>query len=393
MFSPTEDVSDLRKQWPCIENTLNDKKFHSHQRALKDVHEFISEQVKGSVLDVSPEQWMVIMVKWGELRGRTRYPSGEIGPAPQSAPVFFNLFQAVLKKQFNFNLCDKHPILRKFPKMWMRTICREKMYQRKQAQFFSRDDVRSYVILCRQPQATENQTYYARMAEVVILISVMFAGCRLGELFSVTIGQVKFMTVKGKVAVTFFPGGSKTDFAGQRTTCIAFSQLADEELCPVKSFFRWLKFRGLNLKNGMIDGPFTKRVFPVYKSNRLLETSFFTKKVQNMEKKGQANLPKFNAHTGRVTITTLSLFSKDNDGRPMVTLDLLEHQNHWQRGTATVSNYLGHNSTFAEGGFHDQMAKIRSEGLEGKIDEQAVRNFALGEIDHQKVLSLFDETE
>ena len=388
-----EDVSELRNQWPCIEKTLTDKKFHSHQKALREVADFISEQVKGSVTDVTPEQWMIMMVQWGEMRGRTRYPSGEVGPAPQSAAVFFNLFQAVLKKDFNFSLCEKHPILRKFPKMWMRTICREKMYQRKQAQFFSRDDIRSYVILCRQPQATENQTYYAKMAEVVILISVMFAGCRLGELFSVTIGQVKFMTVKNKVAVTFFPGGSKTDFAGQRTTCIAFSQLVDEELCPVKSFFRWLKFRNLEINNGSIVGPFTKRLFPVFKSNRLLDTSFFTKKVQNMEKRGQTKLPKFNAHTGRVTITTLSLFSKDAEGKPMVTLDLLEHQNHWQRGTTTVSNYLGHNSTFAAGGFHDQIAKIRSEGLEGNIDEKAVRNFALGEIDHQKVLDMFNDTE
>ena len=360
---------------------------------MQDVFEFISENIKTSVEEVTPEQWMVLMVRWGEMRGRTKYPTGETGPAPQSAAVFFNLFHAVLKKHFNFSLCDHHPILRKFPKMWMRTICREKMYQRKQAQFFSRDDIKAYVLLCRQPQATENQTYYAKMAETVILISVMFAGCRLGELFSVTIGQVKFMTIKGKVAVTFFPGGSKTDFAGQRTTCIVFSQVTEEELCPVKSFFRWLKFRELTIMDGKIVGPFTKRLFPVFKSNKLLDTSFFTKKVQNMEKRGQKNLPKFNAHTGRVTITTLSLFSKDEEGRPMIALELLEHQNHWQRGTATVSNYLGHNSAFAEGGFHDQIAKIRSDKLEGNINEGAVRNFALGELDHQQVLSLFDDTE
>ena len=75
----------------------------------------------------------------------------------------------------------------------------------------------------------------------------------------------------------------------------------------------------------------------------------------------------------------------------MVALELLEHQHHWQRGTATLSNYLGHNSTFAEGSFHDQMSKIRSQKLEHKINETAIRNFSLGQIDDQKVSSLLDE--
>ena len=370
---------------------MNNKKFRSHQKALKDIGNFIQENTKGNVEECSPEQWMAMMVRWGEMRGRTQYPTGQTGPAPQSAAVFFNLFQSVLKKDFNFSLCDKHPVLKKFPSLWMRTICREKMYKRRQAKFFSRDDVKAYVELCRQPQATENQNYYAKMAEVIILVSVMFAGCRLGELLSITIGQVQLVTVNDKVAVALSPGGSKTDFASQRTTCIAFSQLADESLCPVRAFFKWLKFRDLTVTENKINGPFTRKLFPVYKTNKTLDTSLFTRKVQNLEKKGQRHLPKFNAHTGRVTITTLSLFSKNEEGRPMIALELLEHQNHWQRGTATLSNYLGHNSTFAEGGFHDQMSKIRSKQLEHKIDEKAIRNFSMGQVDVEKVTSLLDE--
>ena len=360
---------------------------------MTDVWAFIKDRVTEDVTEVTAEHWMILMVKWGELRGRTTYLTGETGPAPQSAAVFFNLFQAVLKKYYDFSLCEKHPILRKFPKKWMRTICREKMYERRQAKFFSREDVRAYIKLCRAPQATSNQEYYAKMAEVIILISVMFAGCRLGELFSVTIGQVRFMTVNQKVAVTLSPGGSKTDFASQKTTCIAFSQLADEDLCPVNAFFRWLKFRGLSIVDGKLEGTFTKRLFPIFNSNKLLDTSFFTKKVQSLEKRGQQNLPKFNAHTGRVTITTLSLFSKDEEGRPLVAPEILEHQNHWQRGTSTLSNYLGHNSTFADGSFHSQIAKIRSEKLEQRINESAIRDFSVGDFDRQKVDALFQATE
>ena len=82
-----------------------------------------------------------------------------------------------------------------------------------------------------------------------------------------------------------------------------------------------------------------------------METSLFTKKVQLMEKKSEANLPKYNAHSGRVTITALALFAKDGQDRPLIDKAILEHQFHWKRNTATLSNYLGHNSTFAKGGF------------------------------------------
>lgn len=384
-----EDVTELRRQWSCINDTLNDRKFRSQQKALSDVFEFISERISGPVEAVSPQAWMIMMLKWGELRGKTEYMNGEVGPAPQTAATFFNLFVTVLKTRFQFDLCQHHPILARFPRKWMRNIAQEKLYTRRQAKYFTKEDVRAYVNLFRNHQGTENQIYYAKMAEVVLLISIMFAGCRLGELLAIAAGQVKFMTIDDKIAITMAPGGSKTDFANQKTTCIAFSELEDEELCPVKAFFRWLHFRGIEIEDGELKAPFTKKLFPLFKTNKILETSLFTKKVQLMEQKGQQNLPKFNAHTGRVTVTTLALFSKNEEGRALISPELLEHQYHWQRGTETLSNYLGFNSTFAEGGFHSQISKIRNEGLENLINEDAVKRFSLGLIDKDKLSCAF----
>ena len=334
---------------------------------------------------------MLTMIKWGEFRGRTSYVDGSTGPAPQTAQTFFNLFLTVLKDRLGFDLLARHPILRKFPKKWMRTICRDKLYSRQQAQYFTKEDVRAYVQMFRAHTGTENQLYYARMAEVIILVSVLFAGCRLGELLSITVGQVQFMTTENKVAVTLSPGGSKTDFSSQKTTCIAFSELGDKELCPVRAFSRWLDFRGLKVKDAKIQAPYTKKLFPAYGTNHQLETSLFTKKVQAMELKGQRNLPKFNAHTGRVTITTLALFSKDDQGRALISPEILEHQLHWQRGTEVLSNYLGHKSTFAEGGFHSQMSKIRENDFEDRIGERLVKNFTTGKIDQTQVDRLFTD--
>lgn len=387
--SAPEDAKRLRKQWPCIDATLQDKKFRAYQKALLDVWDFIGDRLKPPFEQVSAEDWMLTMVKWGELRGRSEYVDGTTGPAPQSAQTFFNLFHTVMKSRLGLDLLQLHPVLRKFPKKWMRTICRDKLYSRQQAQYFTKEDVRSYVRLFREHKGTDNQQYYARMAEVVVLISVLFAGCRLGELLSITVGQVQFMTTEDRVAVTLSPGGSKTDFANQKTTCIAFSELADEELCPVKAFSRWLKFRSLEVRNAKIEAPYTKKLFPAFATNKTLETSLFTKKVQAMEQKGQANLPKFNAHTGRVTITTLALFAKDDQGRAMIAPELVEHQLHWKRGTEVLSNYLGHKATFAEGGFHSQMSKIRENNFENKIGERLVKNFTTGQVNQAQVDMLF----
>ena len=332
---------------------------------------------------------MLTMVKWGELRGRTQYVDGSVGPAPQTAQTFFNLFSTVLKEKAGLNLVDLHPVLRKFPKKWMRTICRDKLYSRRQAQYFTKEDVRAYVHLFQNHKGTENQLYYAKLAKVVLLVSILFAGCRLGELLSITVGQVRFMTTDDRVAVTMSPGGSKTDFASQKTTCIAFSELSDTELCPVRAFSEWLNFRGLTVKGSKIDAPFTKKLFPAFGTNRTLETSLFTKKVQAMEAKGQNNLPKFNAHTGRVTITTLALFSKDDQGKALIAPEILEHQLHWQRGTEVLSNYLGHKATFAEGGFHSQISKIRENNFESRMGERLVKNFTTGKVNQDQIESLF----
>ena len=379
----------MRRQWPCVDATLQDKKFRAYQKALADVWDFIQDRVPKPLTEASAEDWMLTMVKWGELRGRTQYVDGSVGPAPQTAQTFFNLFSTVLKERVGLNLVDLHPVLRKFPKKWMRTICRDKLYSRRQAQYFTKEDVRAYVHLFQNHKGTENQLYYAKLAKVVLLISILFAGCRLGELLSITVGQVRFMTTDDRVAVTMSPGGSKTDFASQKTTCIAFSELSDVELCPVRAFSEWLNFRGLVVKGSEIDAPFTKKLFPAFGTNRTLETSLFTKKVQTMEAKGQNNLPKFNAHTGRVTITTLALFSKDEQGKALIAPEILEHQLHWQRGTEVLSNYLGHKATFAEGGFHSQISKIRENNFESRMGERLVKNFTTGEVNQTQIESLF----
>ena len=353
--------------------------------------EFIESKLRGRACQsIDPLQWMAWIIAWGELRGKTEYVTGGKGPSPQTAVTFFNLFRKVLKVNFNFDLIQKYPSLEIFPRKWMRSICQDKLYKRSQANFLSQEDILAYVKVFREYGSTANQKYYAKMAEVVVLISTMYTGCRLGELLAITAGQVQFMTVQGKIAVALFPGGSKTDLGGQKTTAMAFSELPHSQLCPLRAFFEWLKFQKFEIEEARLAGDPLRKLFPVFNSNKLLCTSLFTTKVQNMEKRSQANLPKFNAHSGRVTITALALFAKDDHNKPVISKALLEHQYHWKRNTETLSNYLGHNSTFAKGGFFHQIHKIRTEGQD-VIDEPSIKGFQMGEIDSDFLLQKFED--
>ena len=77
----------------------------------------------------------------------------------------------------------------------------------------------------------------------------------------------------------------------------------------------------------------------------------------------------------------------------MITPELLEHQYHWQRGTDTLSNYLGFNATLARGSFHDHMARIRGEEREHLINDQAVRDFSVGTMDENKLSMLLENIQ
>ena len=217
------------------------------------------------------------------------------------------------------------------------------------------------------------------MAKVVLLVTILFAGCRTGALLDIRLGAVQFLSIERQgtlqTVVALFPGGSKADLESQRTSPITFGQLEDPELCPVTAFIKWLKLRGISRAGNGLIGEKTDRIFPLFRKKSLLSTSLFSRKVQQMERKWDGNLPHFKAHTGRFTITTLSVFAKDDNGKDMIGMELLEHQLSWVRGTKVLPNYMGHASILAQEGFLDKITDIRENDREGDINEQAVQAF------------------
>ena len=217
------------------------------------------------------------------------------------------------------------------------------------------------------------------MASVILPVSILFAGCRLGALLDIRVGAVQFLAIdKGdqpQKAIALFPGGSKTDPLNQRTSPIMFGELPDKTLCPVQAFLKWLKIRRLERKDNKLDGNPSEFLFPLFSVDKKVQTGQFTRLVKKWEELFSGQLPKYKAHVGRFTITILSIFAADDKGERKITPLTLEHQMSWTRNTKVLPNYMGHNSVCAKGGFFDTISEIRKSGIETSINENAVKAF------------------
>ena len=69
-----------------------------------------------------------------------------------------------------------------------------------------------------------------------------------------------------------------------------------------------------NRKNNGLVGDPSARIFPQFASNKRMETGLFSRKVKAMERSWPEKLVEYRAHVGRFSITTLAMFSKDNNG-------------------------------------------------------------------------------
>ena len=226
---------------------------------------------------------------------------------------------------------------------------------------------------------SRSDAYYAAMASVILPVSILFAGCRLGALLDIRLGAVQFLSIESgeqpQKVVALFPGGSKTDPLNQRTSPIMFGELPDKTICPYEAFSNWLTIRGTSKIGEKLEGNPSNFLFPLYSTNKKVQTGHFTRLVKKWEEKYSGKLPKYKAHVGRFTITTLSMFAKDENGEGKINPLTLEHQMSWTRNTKVLPNYMGHNSVCAKGGFFDTISEIRRSGLEKSINEDAVKIF------------------
>ena len=99
--------------------------------------------------------------------------------------------------------------------------------------------------------------------------------------------------------------------------------MPDSGFCPVVTIQTNQKVINQRITNqiknsfrqgNLLVGEPTARLFPAFKKNSRLETGLFSRKVKDMEKSWPKDLVKYRAHAGRFSITTLSMFSKDNNG-------------------------------------------------------------------------------
>ena len=190
-----EKISNVQK---IVNATMNDPKMRSHANQVEKMKEFLTSKISGQNPDlIEPENWMSWIVEFSEGKGRCVYRSGEKGICPKSARVYFNLALKVVMKEWKVDLKMKYPQFRIFVSRWQAVINKENLYQRDQAKYFSRKDVADYMRMFEEviKAPSKSEAYYAALAAVILSVSILFAGCRLGALLDIRLGAVQFITV------------------------------------------------------------------------------------------------------------------------------------------------------------------------------------------------------
>ena len=199
-----ESFKDQNHQ--VVEMTLKDPKIKSFNQKLIEMADFLRDKMGAAEIEeILVSDWLNWLIEWAEKRGRCVYASGEKGLSPASAKVFFNIFQKVIKQNFEFDFLQKFPEARKFANQWQKYICREKLYRRTQANYFSKDDVKDYNLMFDHVinNGSPAQEYYARMAKVILTVSIIFAGCRVGALLDIRLGSVSFFSIGETIIKSF----------------------------------------------------------------------------------------------------------------------------------------------------------------------------------------------
>ena len=275
-----QSQQNLEEKWKCIQNTINDPIARSKARTRASLKTYLHEHIDNRpVHDITPTEWMSWIVRWAIPRGRCKYGDNSKGVSPASAKIFFKLMIKILEQDYNFALLTAHPFLYKFPTNWQKSITKDRRYARKQAGFFSQSDVLLYIqfLTVIAEDGTETDAYYASMARVVISVSMLFAGCRLGELLSATLAQLQFVTVRGEIAVAITSLGSKSDIQNQRSSPITFGTLKDKELCPMRWLASWVKRNNWTIKGCRILSDEDEFLFPLStKRAKAISTNYFT---------------------------------------------------------------------------------------------------------------------
>lgn len=273
---------ELEAQWPCIQGTINDPIARSKARTRASLKTYIKEQMGTRLpVEVLPGEWISWLITWSLPRGRCKYGDNSTGISPASAKIFFKLLVNLLEHDFTFSLLVAHPFLYKFPRNWQKSITKERRYERKQAGFFSQDDIRLYIQLFTaiSEEGGETDAYYADMARVVISISMLFAGCRLGELLSAKLAQIQFVTVRNEMAVAIKSTGTKSDIDNQRSSPITFGTLHDKLLCPMHWLGEWIKRNNWIIKGCQLTSTVDTYLFPLFtKREKFISTNYFTSK-------------------------------------------------------------------------------------------------------------------
>ena len=120
-------------------------------------------------------------------------------------------------------------------KCWKQDISKENLYQRRTSEYFTMADLERYIDMLYwiidHPKSTRAEKHYARIAQVVLSITISQTGKRTCEVLGVRPQSVYFgEAAEGQVGVAFFAQGSKTDIENQRSSAVSFMPLENKQV-------------------------------------------------------------------------------------------------------------------------------------------------------------------
>ena len=289
--------NELYKEFPSLTKLSRkpSKKSDSMKQRIRNMVDSYLMIKEIPATDISEMEWLMLLMRFAEKRGKSTYETGQKGISPATAANYVALLRKVLMEISQEDVDVRWPDFKYLPAYWARDLSKVKLYKRNPAQYRTMEQLKGYLEAAKAVAIDQGNStalaYYANLAQPVMSIILTLAGCRSGTLLdmrpeSVYIGEVQTEDGTRKIAVALSGSGSKMDPDNQKTAPIAFMELEDEDICPVRHFLRWIAYLGFKYNTQGLLWPLGMGrekpacLFPNYSDGtKRVGTSYLTKMV------------------------------------------------------------------------------------------------------------------
>jgi len=159
---------NLMASFPAVQKLMNRPGRHRaalHKKMLLTVQDYLTIR-DVDVKSVLEEEWLMLLIRFADNKGRCQYGDGKTGISPSTAARYTNVLASVLEQMVGARVSTFWPDFRLIKTLWARDLSRVKLYQRKHADYWTMEKLKKYLQAADDTVVLEaGQTalaYYAR---------------------------------------------------------------------------------------------------------------------------------------------------------------------------------------------------------------------------------------